>query len=174
MNSKPQDRLKIIGDGFSFTRTKKKILKTMVKLLPGYKLRPRFLRWCHYHIGENVFIGEDLIIIDDLHDSSANLAIEDRVAISPRVTIVLFSTPNWSNIAQYIPSKKGKITIKKDAWIGTGAVILPDITIGEGSVIGANSVVIRDVPPHTVYAGVPAKFIKSTVPKKKLFKVNMI
>jgi serine acetyltransferase len=81
-----------------------------------------------------------------------------------------------TKLVQYCPIhpfEKRKNHNKKDAWIGTGAVILPDITIGEGSIIGANSVVIRDVPPHTVYAGVPAKFIKSTIPDKKLFKVNM-
>jgi maltose O-acetyltransferase len=119
-----------------------------------------FLRKCNYQVGEKVYFGEGIIIIDDLKDKSTNLFIQDRVAISPRVTLVLYSNPNWSRIGNYVTTKKGKIKIEKDAWIGTGAVILPDITIGEGAVVGANSVVIKDIPPYTIVAGVPAKKIK--------------
>jgi acetyltransferase-like isoleucine patch superfamily enzyme len=60
-----------------------------------------------------------------------------------------------------VGSKKGKIVIEKDAWIGTGAVILPNITIGEFAIVGANSVVTKDVPPYTVVGGVPAKKLKT-------------
>lgn len=127
----------------------------------GYKLRIWLLRKCNYQIGQDVFIGEDLIVIDDLDDMSTILIVEDRVAISPRVTLVLYTVPNWSMIADYVGSKKGKIIIEKDAWIGTGAVILPDVKIGEGAVVGANSLVKRDVPPYTVVGGVPAKKIST-------------
>jgi len=108
-----------------------------------------------------VYIGEDLIIVDDLKDPTNYLVIGDRVAISPRVTLVLHTKPNWSRIADYVNSRKGKITIGNDAWLGTGAVILPDVTIGEGAVVGANSVVTRDVPPYTIVAGIPAKKIRT-------------
>ncbi len=160
MDNKSDTRMDIIGDGFSLTRTKKKIFKSIAKTFPGYKLRRWLLRRCHYYIGDDVFLGEDLIIIDDLRDASPNLIIEDRAAVSPRVTLVLHSTPNWSKVADHVNSKKGKIIIKRDAWIGVGAVILPDIIIGEGAVVGANSVVIEDVPPYTVVGGVPAKKLK--------------
>lgn len=139
---------------------KKKLFKYIAKLSPGYGLRIWFLRKCNYHIGNKVYIGEDLIIIDDLKDTSTNLFIGDRVAVSPRVTLVLHTKPNWSRIADYVDSKKGKIVIEKDAWIGTGAVILPEIKVGEGAVVGANSVVTKDVPPYTIVGGVPAKKIK--------------
>ena len=79
------------------------------------------------------------------------------MAISPRVTLVIHTQPNVSRIVDYVNSKKGKITIEKDAWIGTGVVILPDVTIGEGAVVGANAVVTKDVPPYTVVGGIPAK-----------------
>ncbi|TDH69510.1 hypothetical protein CCR75_005048 [Bremia lactucae] len=55
------------------------------------------------------------------------------------------------------------ITIEDDVWIGGNAVILPGMTIGYGAVIGAGSVVTKDVPPMSVYAGNPAKFIKTVV-----------
>ena len=138
---------------------KKKIFKYIAKLSPGYGVRIWLLRRCNYEIGQKVYIGEDLIIIDDLKDKTNYLFIKDRVAISPRVTFVMHTKPNWSRIADYVNSKKGTIVIGEDAWIGTGAVILPDIRIGEGAVVGANSVVTKDVPPYTIVGGIPAKKI---------------
>lgn len=146
---------------FSVLMVRKKICKFGAKVLPGYKLRIWLLRKCNYYVGRNVFIGEDLIVIDDLEDWSTDLLVGDRVAISPRVTLVLHSEPNWSRIVDYVTCKKGRIIIQNDAWIGTGSVILPGITIGEGAVVGANSLVTKDVDPYTVVGGVPAKYIKT-------------
>lgn len=143
-------------------KIKKKLLKLIAKSLPGCGLRIRLLRMCGYVIGNNVYIGEDFIIIDDLDEtqSQINLCIGDRVAVSPRVTFVLHTQPNQSRIVPYVNSHKGFITIESDAWIGTGAVILPNVTIGEGAVVGANSVVTKNVAPYTVVGGVPAHKIK--------------
>ena len=55
------------------------------------------------------------------------------------------------------------IKIGNDCWLGINSVILPGVTIGEGSVVGANTVVSKDVEPYTVVGGVPAKFIKSRI-----------
>ena len=140
---------------------KKKIFKYIAKLSPGFGFRIWLLRKCNYEIGKKVYIGEDLIIVDDLKDPKKYLSIGDRVAISPRVTLVIHTQPNVSRIVDYVNSKKGKITIEKDAWIGTGVVILPDVKIGEGAVVGANAVVTKDVPPYTVVGGIPAKKIST-------------
>ena len=139
---------------------KKKLLKAVAKMAVGYRARIWLLRKCNYAIGRDVFIGEDLIVIDDVEDRGINLVIEDRVAISPRVTLVLYAIPNWSRIGNLVGAKKGRIVLEKDAWIGTGSVILPGVRIGEGAVVGANSVVRNDVPPYTVVGGVPAVEIK--------------
>jgi acetyltransferase-like isoleucine patch superfamily enzyme len=143
-----------------FKQIKKKLLKLIAKQLPGCGMRIRLLRMCGYEIGNNVYIGEDFIIIDDLGDTQLELRIGDRVAISPRVTFVLHTQPNESRIVPYVNSHKGFITVESDAWIGTGAVILPNVTIGEGAVVGANSVVTKNVAPYTVVGGVPAHIIK--------------
>jgi acetyltransferase-like isoleucine patch superfamily enzyme len=145
---------------WNFNAIKRKALKFLAKLSPGYGLRIWLLRMCNFSIGEQVYIGEDFIVIDDLKDDTRYLTIEDRVAISPRVTFVIHSKPNWSMISDYVNSKKGKITVRRDAWIGTGAVILPDVEIGEGAVVGANAVVTKNVAPYTVVGGVPAREIK--------------
>ncbi len=145
-----------------FTKIKKKLLKLIAKHVPGCGLRIRLLRMCGYVIGDHVYIGEDIIIIDDLEDTEQkfNLCIGDRASISPRVTFVMHTQPNESRIVPYVNSHKGSIAIEADAWIGTGSVILPNITIGEGAVVGANSVVTRNVTPYTVVGGVPAHKIK--------------
>ena len=59
-----------------------------------------------------------------------------------------------------ILKSKGRITIQDNVWIGDNAVILSGVTIGEGAIVGANSVVTKDVPPFTVVGGVPARIIK--------------
>jgi maltose O-acetyltransferase len=151
-----------MSDSF-YKKARKKLLKLIAKQMPGCGLRIRLLRMCGYVIGEQVYIGEDFIIIDDLGmsgDTRCNLSIGDRTAISPRVTFVLHTQPNESRIVPYVNSHKGSITIAPDAWIGTGAVILPGVTIGEGAVVGANSVVTKNVAPYTVVGGIPAHFIK--------------
>lgn len=56
------------------------------------------------------------------------------------------------------------IRIEDDAWIGAGAIILPDVVIGRGSVVGAGSIVTRSVAPYTVVAGNPARVIRRLMP----------
>jgi len=140
----------------------KRILKLLAKQVPGYQIRRSLLKAAGYRIGKDVYIGEDLIIIDELEPKSP-LVIGDRVAIAERVTLVIASRPNFSRFSNIVPSDYGPIIIKDDAWLGTGVIVMPNITIGEGAVVGAGSVVNRDVPPFTVVAGVPAKPIRKLV-----------
>jgi acetyltransferase-like isoleucine patch superfamily enzyme len=144
-----------------FVKIKKKLLKALAKNIPGNGLRLSLLRKCNYQIGKDVYIGEDLIVIDELGDPSTKLIIEDRVAISPRVTLVIHSAPNDSRIRKYIREQKSRIVIHQDAWIGTGVVIMPGVEVGEGSVVGSNAVVTKSVPDYTVVAGIPARIIKT-------------
>lgn len=85
------------------------------------------------------------------------IEIEDNVVISAFVKLVGHDSA-LTNIVGF-PVRKGKILLKKNAFIGNGAIILPGVTIGEEAVIGAGSVVTEDVSPRTVVAGVPAKKI---------------
>ena len=127
--------------------------------MPGYALRAALLRGAGYRVGRDVFIGEELIIIDEPEDWGM-VRIGHRAAISPRVTLVVSSRPNWSRILPYVPTAHAPVTIGDDAWLGTGVVVLPGVTVGEGAVVGANSVVNRDVEPFTIVAGAPARFLR--------------
>ena len=55
---------------------------------------------------------------------------------------------------------KGTVIIKKNAWLGEGVAVMPGVTIGENSVIGANAVVTKDIPDNSIAVGIPAKVIK--------------
>ncbi len=92
------------------------------------------------HIEDNVFIGHGVMFTNDLFPRAT------RADGSPQ------TEADWKVI---------ETRIKKGASIGSNATILCGITVGENALIGAGSVVTRDVPPNTVVAGVPAKIIKS-------------
>jgi galactoside O-acetyltransferase len=149
--------------GRFFWRLKKKVFKRVARncFFPG--LRIVLLRACGFHIGESVYIADDLIIAEELEDRG-NLTLGDRVSIAPRVTFVLSSHPNDSRIRPFAPVARAPIVVEADVWLGAGVVVLPGVTIGRGAIVGANSVVTKDVPPLTVVGGIPAKPIRTLQP----------
>lgn len=120
------------------------------------------LRAAGYHVGRFVYIAEDFLVVDDLDKDACSLSIGDRVAIAPRVLIVLASYPNHSVLREQVGDTFGSVVIGNDAWIGAGVIILPNVTIGEQAIVGAGAVVTRDVPPHAVAVGVPAHIVQRT------------
>lgn len=144
-------------------RLRKKVLKRWARNAFFPRWRVRLLRWCGYQIGRDVYIADDLLIAEELEDHG-NLTLGDRVSIAPRVTLVLSSHPNESRIRPFAPVTRAPIVIEPDAWLGAGVVVLPGVRIGRGAVVGANSVVTRDVAPLHVVAGQPAKTIRVLTP----------
>jgi acetyltransferase-like isoleucine patch superfamily enzyme len=115
----------------------------LARILPGAEtLRVMLHRARGVHIGKDVFISQD-VILETSHPHL--IAIEDRVSIGIRVII----------IAHFRELHQG-VRIEHDAFVGPGAIILPDVTIGHGAVVTAGSVVTRPVPPMTVVQGNPA------------------
>ena len=108
----------------------------------------------HTKIGKNVFINFDCIFLD-----LGGITIEDNVLIAPKVSLLSEGHPISLNERQSLVP--GHIHIKKNAWIGAGATILPGVTIGENAVVAAGAVVSKDVPTNAIVGGVPAKIIKS-------------
>jgi len=138
---------------------RKRLLKWVARWLPGFRLRIRLLRACGFRIGRDVYVGEELLVIEELSDRSEKLVIGDRVAIAPRVTLVTSSDANFSKLMERIAPVRGRIVIGDDAWIGTGVIILPNVTIGRAAIVGAGAVVTRDVPDGAVVVGVPARVV---------------
>jgi len=98
-------------------------------------------------LGKNFDIGEFTYI-----NSHYGVIIEDEVQIGSHCSIYSHST---------IDNKKGQIHLKKNCKIGTHSTIMPKVTIGKNSIISAYSFVTKNVPDNQIWAGVPAKFVKS-------------
>lgn len=108
-------------------------------------------------IGEDSLIGEYSVI-----RGQGGVTIGNRVYTSPFTQILavnhVFDDPDQPFIHQGITAEG--IVIEDDVWIGAGAIITDGVTIGKGSVIAAGSVVTKDVQPHTLVAGTPARLIR--------------
>ncbi len=144
-------------------RVKIKFGKYLAKSFPLNRVRVWGLKLCGFEVGNKVYIGEDLIVASPISEKSCNLIIGNRVAIAPRVTIVLSSDANWSNLMDKIENIKSTIKLDDDCWIGVGSIILPGVKIGKMSIVAAGAVVTKDVQPFTIVAGIPAKKIKGII-----------
>lgn len=142
-------------------KIRRKILLCFVLHLPYLKFRLWALKKSGFSIGNNVYVADGLTLTIGYADRNIVLTLEDRVSIAPNVTLVLASHPNNSRLKSLLAPKKRSIIIHKDAWIGTGAIILPDVEIGECCIVAAGAVVTHSVPPFSVVAGNPAKIIKT-------------
>jgi acetyltransferase-like isoleucine patch superfamily enzyme len=138
----------------------KRILKLIAKDIPGYNLRARLLRMAGYDVGSPVYIGEGLIIVD-MQYQKPMVFIGNEVTIAQRVTLITSSgAPESKDVYRVFGADVGPIHIQDGAWIGAGAIIQPNITIGRSAIVGSGAVVTKDVPPYTVVVGVPARPIK--------------
>ncbi|NVK50388.1 MAG: N-acetyltransferase [Cyclobacteriaceae bacterium] len=113
---------------------------------------------CHTFIENDVKIGERVTVKSGVFLWDG-LTIEDDVFIGPNVT---FTNDKYPRSKQY-PEEFQRTVIKKGASIGAASVILGGCTIGENSMIGAGSLVTRDVPPNTLVMGRPARVIRKLV-----------
>jgi len=109
------------------------------------------------HIGDFTWIGQGCFF-----HAAGGLEIAHEVGIGPGVKILtsVHEEPPRSIPVPRAGLKMGKVTIHVGADIGVNAVILPGVTVGEGAMIGAGSVVTKDVPPFAIVAGVPAKVLR--------------
>ncbi len=141
---------------FLYRRTMDHILQVTSKIVPYSGLRI----WLHKNrgvkIGNNVHIGP-MVTIDDVYPNF--VIIEDGVSIAGQNFILTHNKPLEYH-KHLSEAFLAPVIIKKNAWIAIGVIILPGVTIGEGSIVASGSVVNKDIPPFTLFGGVPAKRIK--------------
>lgn len=122
--------------------------ETTTVFAPFYTNFGRFIT-----IGKHVFINHACSFLD-----MGGITLEDHVLVGPKVNLITENHPLDP------VNRRGMlcqpILIKRNAWIGAGATILPGVTVGENAVVAAGAVVSKDVPDNTVVAGIPAKVIK--------------
>jgi acetyltransferase-like isoleucine patch superfamily enzyme len=111
-----------------------------------------------------IMVGRDSLIGEfNVLRGQGGITVGDRVYTSPHVQLAavdhVFSDPGRPFVEQGITARG--IVVEDDVWIGAGAIVTDGVTVGRGAVIAAGAVVTRDVPPHTVVAGVPARPVKT-------------
>ena len=144
-----------------------------------HKLRLRILRSFGASIGEGSRVNGPLIIMgrfndlaglrvgshthigaDSLLDLTGNITIGSRVAVSPRCSIITHLNVGEGILKEKYRPAKADVIIEDDAYIGACVTILHGIKIGKGAIIAAGALVNKDVPDHTMVAGIPAKLVK--------------
>lgn|GEM_PF-1237325 len=107
-------------------------------------------------IGQKAYVGKDCFF-----DLSDKVTIGDSAVLAMRVTILTHFDAGSSEAAERFPRVTKPVHIQSGAYIGAGALLLPGVTIGHGALVGAGAVVLKDVPPRTQFAGVPARAISN-------------
>ncbi len=106
----------------------------------------------HVHLGKNVYINFNCTFVDD-----AQIFIGDGTMIAPNVTIVAASHPVSPTLRAEGYGYNKPVTIGKNVWIASNVTILPGVQIGDNSIIGAGSVVSKDIPSNVIAFGNPIK-----------------
>lgn len=116
------------------------------------------------HVGDNFYANFNLVIVDDIE-----VYIGDNVMIAPNVTISPTGHPVDPETRTTGKQFSIPVTIEDNVWIGASSVILPGVKIGRNSVIGAGSVVTKDVPENVVAVGNPCRVLREINERDKEF-----
>ena len=118
---------------------------------------PVYANWGnHVHVGNNFYANFSLTLVDD-----ADIYIGNDVMIAPNVVIATAAHPINPDLREQVYQYNLPVHIGNRVWIGAGAIILPGVTIGDNSVIGAGSVVTKDIPAGVVAVGNPCRVMRT-------------
>lgn len=118
----------------------------------------------HVHLGNGVYINSNVTFVDDEH-----IYIGDSCLIAPNVVFSTAGHPILPILREHHYVYNLPIHIGRNVWIGSGAQIMPGITIGDNTVIGAGSVVTSDIPSNVVAYGVPCRTVREIGEKDRLY-----
>ena len=109
----------------------------------------------HVHMGKNVYANFNLTLVDDTH-----IYIGDCTMIGPNVTIATAGHPVLPELREKGYQYNVPVHIGRNCWLGAGVIVLPGVTIGDNTVIGAGSIVTRDIPANVVAVGNPCRVLR--------------
>lgn len=118
----------------------------------------------HVHLGKGIYINSNVTFVDDEH-----IYIGDYSMISPNVVFCTSGHPILPILRENHYVYNLPIHIGKNVWIGSGVQVMPGITVGDNTVIGAGSVVTNDIPANVVAYGVPCKVIREIGEKDRAY-----
>lgn len=113
----------------------------------------------HLHLGARTFVNFGLVALD-----VAAITIGDDVQIGPNVQLLAATHPTDVALRRARWEYGAPITVEDDVWLGGGAVVLPGVRVGAGTVVGAGAVVTRDLPAGAVAVGNPARVVRAMSP----------
>ncbi len=109
----------------------------------------------HVHFGKNVYANFNLTLVDDTH-----IYVGDCTMLAPNVVLATAGHPILPELRVQAYQYNFPIHIGKNCWLGAGVIVLPGVTIGDNTVIGAGSVVTKDIPSNVVAVGNPCRVIR--------------
>lgn len=118
----------------------------------------------HVHLGKNVYVNFNCTFVDD-----AKIYIGDGTMIAPNVTIIAASHPVSPKLRAEGYGCNWPVHIGKNVWIASNVTILPGVRIGDNTVIGAASVVTRDIPANVIAVGSPARVLREITPDDDVY-----
>ena len=118
---------------------------------------PLHANWAgkHVHFGKGVYANFNLTLVDDTH-----IYIGDYTMLGPNVVIATAGHPILPELRPLAYPYNMPVHIGKNCWLGAGVIVLPGVTIGDNTVIGAGSVVTKDIPSNVVAVGNPCKVLR--------------
>lgn len=118
----------------------------------------------HTHLGKNVYANFGLTLVDDTH-----IYIGDCCMFGPNCVIATAGHPVEPSLREKAYQFNMPVHIGKNCWLGAGVIVLPGVTIGDNSVIGAGSVVTKDIPSNVVAVGNPCRVLREISEKDKMY-----
>ena len=140
--------------------------KFLAYYYPDARVRKVCLKVYKVQMGSDSYASLGFKVITDPAATTPQVIIGARVSIGPNVLIICDSRPNNSpalSSLAYVRDhlvRNEPVFVGDDVWLGAGVIILPGVRVGRGAIVGAGAVVIRDVEPSHVVAGVPARTIR--------------
>lgn len=109
----------------------------------------------HVHFGKNIYANFHLTLVDD-----TDIYVGDDTMFGPNVTVATAGHPILPALREQVYQYNMPVVIGRNCWIGAGAILLPGVHIGDGTVIGAGSVVTKDIPANVVAVGNPCRVLR--------------
>lgn len=161
-----EEQLKCLDRLYDFNMTRPSEMEKRTELLKemlaeigdGCYIEPPFhsnFGGKHCHFGKNVYANFNLTCVDDTH-----IYIGDYTMIGPNVVIATAGHPILPELREQGYQYNMPVHIGKNCWLGAGVIIVPGITIGDNVVIGAGSVVTKDIPSNVIAVGNPCKVLR--------------
>lgn len=144
------------------------LLKEMfAEIGEGCYIEPPFhANWAgrHVHFGKNVYANFNLTCVDDTH-----IYVGDYTMFAPNVVLATAGHPIDPELRQNAYQYNMPVHIGKNCWLGAGVIVLPGVTIGDNTVVGAGSVVTKDLPANVVAVGNPCRVLRPIGEHDKIY-----